>query len=119
MTNMQDWKDILGALKGSPEMPEENSMVSGSNPESEPEVRKDKKLPKVKFFYEKKGRAGKPATILEGFAPTMTDEEIEDVARRLKQRMGCGGSARGGEILLQGDRRDEARRLLTEWGFKI
>ncbi len=36
----------------------------------------------------------------------------------MKQKMGCGGSARGGEILLQGDRRQEALDFLTAKGYK-
>lgn len=122
---MQDWKDALGALRASgaiEESPEDTSAGNAADKESaggaEGAEGESRKLPKVNFFYEKKGRAGKPATILTGFAPSMTDDEIEDVARKLKQRLGCGGSTRGGEILLQGDRRDQARTLLKEWGFK-
>ena len=60
-------------------------------------------------------RRGKDATIIAGFPDAMSDQEIERIASRLKQTLGCGGSARGGEILLQGDRRktlpDTLRRL--------
>lgn len=72
---------------------------------------------RLRLFYEKKGRAGKPATIIEGFDPD-DDTEALSVARMLKQRIGCGGSARGGEILLQGDRREQATKLLRESGYK-
>jgi translation initiation factor SUI1 len=36
----------------------------------------------------------------------------------MKRSLGTGGSARGGEILIQGDRRQDAFRFLTERGYK-
>ena len=73
---------------------------------------------KVTIFYETKGRAGKPATILADFAG-VTDAEIEDLASVLKKKLGTGGSCRGGEILIQGDRRTQLRSLLAAAGFKV
>lgn len=119
---MNDWKETLGALMDSESLPagealEVEAEKAGSRQDEASALRKNK-LPKVNYFYEKKGRSGKPATILTGFAPALTDDEISDIARTLKQRMGCGGSARGGEILLQGDRRQQAREILQKMGFK-
>lgn len=105
---MEDWKDALAALRSSEALPEDSPEVV-----VEPSAKSTRK-PKLQFFYEKKGRAGKPATIIAGFGD-MPDEEIADIARHLKQRLGCGGSERGGEILLQGDRRREARELLDKY----
>ena len=59
---------------------------------------------------------GKTATIICGF--TIGDDEVERVASRLKRSLGCGGSARGGEILIQGDRRSDVLRELVRMGFK-
>ncbi|MDE5843486.1 MAG: translation initiation factor [Muribaculaceae bacterium] len=118
---MQDWKDALGALMGSGSLPGGDEIEEqGGDTASAAEGKDDKKvkLPKVNFFFEKKGRGGKQATILEGFYPAMSEEEIEEIGRKLKQRLGCGGSVRGGEILLQGDVRAQARALLAEWGFR-
>ncbi len=108
---MEDWKDALAALRSSETLPPGEPETS-----EEPAVRSPGK-PKLQFFYEKKGRAGKPATIIAGF-DGMSDSRIADIARQLKQRLGCGGSARGGEILLQGDRRRQARELLDEYFAK-
>ena len=106
---MEDWKDALAALRGGEELPEEDA---ASLEESATQA-KPRKIPKLQFFYEKKGRAGKPATIIAGFGD-MSDDEIADIASMLKKKLGCGGSSRGGEILLQGDRREQARKVLTE-----
>ena len=71
---------------------------------------------KLHLIMERKGRAGKTATIIEGF--TCTPAELKDIATRLKQRLGTGGSTRGSEILLQGDRRADLYDILKEMGFK-
>lgn len=67
---------------------------------------------RLSVTIERKGRAGKVATIISGF--TLQPDEVADIASRLKQRLGVGGSARGGEILIQGDRSREVKELLHE-----
>lgn len=115
-----DWKDALAALQGS--MPREEdekvSEVSVSSSSSGSGDRKSSKG-KINIAYERKGRGGKSATIIYGFAETESDEEISALATRLKQRLGTGGSARGGEILLQGDVREKVKPLLRQEGYKI
>lgn len=71
---------------------------------------------RLDIVYERKGRAGKPATIITGF--TVDDDAVADLASDLKKRLGTGGSSRGGEILIQGDRRNDLLRLLTAKGLK-
>ncbi len=110
-----DWKDQLGALLNSGELPE--GPDTPASPESNPETEK-KKLPGLNVVFERKGRGGKSATIIEGFG-NQTDKEIADLAARLKSRLGIGGSARGGEILLQGDQRSpRLKELLNAEGYK-
>lgn len=118
----EDWKAALAALRaqsaGQPdaEVPTDNDAVGTASAESDGvDVSGHRTL---KIFYEKKGRAGKQATIIEGFDPD-DNAEAAGTARILKQRIGCGGSARGGEILLQGDRRRQAADLLREMGYKV
>ena len=71
----------------------------------------------VHIVMERKGRGGKTVTIVEGFE--CDDATLRDVAARLKQTLGTGGSARGGEILIQGDVRPRVRELLTRWGYRV
>lgn len=73
--------------------------------------------PAVAIHYERKGRHGKEATILTGL-DSLSDEALADLASTLKRRLGTGGSARGGEILLQGDRREEVRGILDSLGYR-
>ena len=49
---------------------------------------------RLDIIYERKGRAGKPATIISGFGDDCP--ELPVLASSMKQKMGCGGSARGG-----------------------
>lgn len=64
---------------------------------------------KLRVFFERKGRGGKSATIITGF-DDLTDDELKAVASKLKQTLGTGGSARGGEILIQGDRQADVKK---------
>lgn len=104
-----DWKDALASLTDLPEgAPEETK---------EPEEVKPTKRETLHVLMEKKGRGGKTATIIEGFQ--CSDNEVDEIARELRKRLGTGGSARGGEILIQGDRRADVVAILREKGFKV
>lgn len=107
-----DWKDALSALReglpeGEPqkeEAGEEDSCITAGKE-------------KLHIVMERKGRKGKTATIIEGFL--CDDATLQETAKTLKQKIGTGGSARGGEILLQGDWRERAAELLREMGHIV
>ena len=105
----QDWHDSLKALLG--DQPVENEQPTAAEaPADEVErVRLD-------IVTERKGRGGKVATIVTGF--TISDDAVADIAARLRRQLGTGGSARGGEILIQGDRSADVARVLTAMGLK-
>ena len=71
----------------------------------------------VHVIIERKGRAGKVATIIVDLK--CDDEALKALASQLKQQLGVGGSARGGEILIQGDHRDRVMQLLRKKGFIV
>lgn len=71
---------------------------------------------RLDIILEKKGRGGKQATIVTGWQDS--DEALLELAATLKKRLATGGSARGGEILIQGDRRKDVLALLKELGYK-
>lgn len=104
-----DWTDALKAFKdANPDLPEGNDVPQ--TPADTP------KHPRLDIAYERKGRAGKPATVIVGFE--CDDDELRAIASELKSKLATGGSARGGEILLQGDRRNQSKQLLEKMGFK-
>lgn len=103
-----DWKSQLDALRG--------SLPQGEEPAAaQPEPVAAPRQGRLDVLLDKKGRKGKAATIVAGF--TLPDDEVEGVARQLKTRLGCGGSARGGAILIQGDKRREVAEALSALGF--
>lgn len=106
-----DWKEQLAALGTT--LPEGDDIAAV--PTEENNTEKDRKKPVLEIILERKGRAGKTATIIAGF--TCSDEEIASVAATLKQKLGTGGSARGAEILIQGDRRADVRKVLGSLGY--
>ena len=64
---------------------------------------------------DRRQRAGKQVTLVEGFVGTQ--EDLAALARTLKTRCGVGGSAKDGEITVQGDFRDKVVELLVGMGY--
>ena len=114
-----DWKDALGKAFNMP-IPE-----AGDNTPDEGEQAANDKgdalqqqgARRLSIVLERKGRGGKQATIVTGFVAD--DEAVKQVASQLKRKLGVGGSARGGEILIQGDFRERVADELRKMGFKV
>ena len=69
----------------------------------------------LRVMLDKRNRNAKEVTLITDFIGT--DDDLKDLARTLKTKCGVGGSARGGEILLQGDFRTKVRDLLVTLGY--
>ena len=96
------------------DLPEGEETATPVEAEAAPDKRKKGKL---QIFTEKKGRKGKVATIVAGFE--CDDDELQEIASEAKRHLGVGGSARGGEILIQGDCRDRLAEFLRSKGYKV
>ncbi|ODS90065.1 translation initiation factor [Chryseobacterium lacus] len=66
--------------------------------------------------FEKKGRNGKPVTLIEGFEGT--DEDLKNLSKKIKTTLGIGGSEKDGIIIIQGDNRDKIMKILQDLGYK-
>lgn len=80
-----------------------------------PEEKFEQKNPLICKF-EKKGRNGKPVTLIEGFEGT--EEELKQISKKIKTTLGIGGSEKDGIIVIQGDNRDKIMKILQDIGYK-
>ena len=71
---------------------------------------------KQKVRLDTKHRAGKAVTLVEGFMGK--EEDLEDLGKKLKSFCGTGGSAKDGEIIVQGDQREKVIQWLVKNSYK-
>ena len=69
----------------------------------------------LRVMLDKKQRAGKKVTLITGFQGS--DFDLALLAKELKNACGVGGTAKDGEIVLQGDFREKVRDLLIQKGY--
>jgi len=70
----------------------------------------------LRVLLDRKYRRGKEATIITGF--TGTDDQLKALGKLLKTKCGVGGSAKDGEIIIQGNKREKVVELLTAEGYR-
>jgi translation initiation factor 1 len=98
-------------------------MVYSTNPdfeyttEQEPQVQTlEPSKQDLRVWLDRKHRGGKTVTLVKGFIGT--DEDLSELGRMLKSRCGVGGSAKDGEIIIQGDHRERVVELLLKEGYR-
>ena len=91
-----DWKDRLGIMYS-----------------TNPDFPKEKQL--LRIALDKRNRGGKAVTLVTGFRGTTGD--LEALGKFLKVKCGVGGSAKDGEIIVQGDLRPKVLEILQKEGY--
>ena len=105
-----DWKERLGVVYSTnPDF----QYITEDNAEAETLPPQKQKLI---VGIDRRNRGGKQVTLITGFVGT--EEDLKELARTLKTKLGVGGGAKDGEITVQGDFRDKAVALLTGLGYK-
>jgi translation initiation factor 1 len=69
----------------------------------------------LKVWLDRKQRKGKVVTLIEGFVGN--DDDLKDLAKILKTKCGVGGTAKDGEIIIQGDHREKVMGILDKEGY--
>lgn len=70
---------------------------------------------KLRVILDKKQRAGKAVTLVTAFIGT--EDDLEDLGKKLKNFCGTGGSVKDGEAIIQGDQRDKVLQWLLKNGY--
>lgn len=106
-----DWKERLGVVYST--NPDFQYSYAEEQQADTLEVGKQN----LRVALDKKQRAGKVVTLVTGFVGR--DEDLKELGRRLKQACGVGGSAKDGEIIVQGDFRVRIADLLRAEGYRV
>lgn len=106
---MNDWKARLGMVY-STDPDYKYDTVAEEEPATLPPQQQS-----LRVWLDRRQRAGKCVTIVRGFVGSSDD--LDALARMLKNRCGTGGTAKDGEIIIQGDRRDRVVELLQQAGY--
>lgn len=105
-----DWKKRLGVVFST------NPDFAYQEEEQQEETTLEPSKQNLIVGIDRKGRGGKQVTLVTGFVGTADD--LAELGRALKMKCGVGGSAKDGEIVIQGDFRDRIVTLLRDMGYK-
>jgi translation initiation factor 1 len=100
--------------EGLPPAPESTSANADQREEAKP---KRKNRGRVDILRQTAGRGGKTVTVIKGFVGIGLPEK-EQLAKMMQKTCGTGGSVKNGQIEIQGDKRAEVARILSEANFR-
>ena len=108
-TKNNDWKDRLNVVYST----NPNFQYETGNTEEAETLSPNQQ--KLRVQLDRKNRGGKVVTLVTGFVGT--DDDLKELGRMLKSKCGVGGSAKDGEIIVQGDFKQKVIELLKEEGY--
>lgn len=104
-----DWKDRLNVVYST------NPNYEYENLNEEEDETMEKQQQKLRVSIEKKGRGGKTVTLITGFIGK--EDDLKELGKLLKTKCGVGGSAKDGEIIIQGEFKQRIIDLLKAEGY--
>lgn len=106
-----DWKDRLGVVYSTdPNF----KYTTKADLEQEPDTPEPARQ-RLVVAIDRRNRGGKQVTVVRGFVGR--EEDLVALSKTLKTKCGVGGSAKDGEILIQGDMRDRVVQILQAAGY--
>ena len=93
----------------------EKPSVAAPAPAGEKAARKNRG--RVDIVRQTAGRGGKTVTVVKNFVGIGLPEK-EQLAKAMQRACGTGGTVKDGQIEIQGDKRAEVARILTEANFR-
>ncbi len=105
-----DWKKRLGMVYST-----NPDFVFDTGAEAEVQTLEPDKQ-RLIVALDRRQRAGKQVTLVKGFVGS--EDDLKALGKELKVRCGVGGTAKDGEITIQGDLRDKVTALLQGMGYK-
>ena len=105
-----DWKSRLGVVYSTDPDFRYATAEAAAEPETLPPAKQ-----RLVVGIDRRNRGGKQVTLVTGFVGTQDD--LKALGKLLKTRLGVGGTAKEGEITIQGDFRDKTVALLKDLGY--
>ena len=104
-----DWKKRLGVVYST--NPDFNYREETEVQEDTPEPSRQRLIVRI----DRRNRGGKQVTLVSGFVGS--DKDLKELGKTLKVKCGVGGTAKDGEITIQGDLRDKVAAILQGMGY--
>lgn len=105
----------LGELPAGPQPPVEGERVQPEKTSKRGE--KNTNRGRVDIVRQTAGRGGRGVTVARNFTGISLAEK-QELAKKMQKVCGSGGTVKDGCIEIQGDKREEMKRILTEAGFR-
>jgi translation initiation factor 1 len=106
-----DWKDRLGMVYSTKPDFQYETNTPGEEETLSPQQQN------LRVQLDRKQRKGKNVTLISGFVGK--DDDLKVLAKLLKTKCSVGGSAKDGEILIQGDFCDKVIEILKSENYKV
>lgn len=107
----------LDGLGGLPSGPSESEMAEKRPEKTSKRGQKNTNRGRVDIIRQTAHRGGKAVTVVTNFPPIEAGEKKE-LLKKMQKACGVGGALKGGNIEIQGDKREDVKRILIEAGFK-
>jgi len=105
---------FAGLAKLRDELPPGQAPTQAEAPPSEAPAADQRGPARAVVRYQRKGRGGKEATIVEQLG--LSPKQLDDWCREIKRALGCGGGVEGETLVFGGDQRDRLPPLLEAKG---